>query len=107
AAFHAWRSDRHAGDCEPKRVWLLRKEPPDGVCGNMSLDDVVMQSGCVARSERVRNPQPPLDGRHVGRVRNARAKSEVVQMLNPADAAAAVRVLVDVEDNGRLGAKRR
>ena len=99
-AFHAGRSHRHARDRETRDFGLFLEQARDICGGHVTLDDVSVDDPGVTRAQVVGNSESALDLGHPGCVLGVDTITVLDEMLDPALATAAARVLVD--GDGRL-----
>ena len=93
AAFHPGRADRHSGNGEANRLRPLSQQTVDSRCRNVALDHIASNLRRMARGQIPRNPETHLQGPQCRRVCHADLEASPPDVVDPAVAAAAIRIL--------------
>ena len=92
AAFHAGRTDGHAGHGETASRRTLREQLADGMGRDVPFDGVTLHFGGVAGVELRRHPLLILDGLHGRGLDDADGEAGAAQVVRPGAATAAGRL---------------
>jgi hypothetical protein len=103
AAFHSGRARGHAGHGKARRIRLLGKEAFQSNSRHVAFDHIARDFRRVAGGEIVRHPEPDLHRVEVFGFQDLGWKSGFLQVLHPAQAAAAIWVPVNRHDRLRRG----
>ncbi|MFT5433427.1 MAG: hypothetical protein ACI9OJ_004133 [Myxococcota bacterium] len=100
-ATHAGRVGGHARKGQPDRIRTNFEEALDRTDGNVPLDDVALDDGCVAGAGAVRNPSIGAKRRSIGVVGHLDLGAVLLQVHDPPRAAASTGIASNLESNAR------
>jgi hypothetical protein len=94
-ALHPRRSDGHTGDGQSGGGRSFFQKASHGNCRDVSLQDISVDLGSVARGEIGRNSKPFPDDLKVSGVLDRDGEARVFEMSHPTRAATAIWIFMD------------